>query len=408
MSGNTAIALLIVGMHRSGTSAVAGSLARLGMPLGERLLAAGEDNPKGYFEHEDAVRLNDALLDGLNRSWDDPRNLPDDWMQMPAADEARIAIDRLLGRDFSGVALFALKDPRMCRLLPLWLEVLRAANVEPRVLLVVRHPFEVAASLSKRNAFAPALSEILWLEHMLAAERDSRDCRRAVLSYDELMAAPQDALRHVASVLDLDGFCALRGGALSEFVSANDRHFSGGTLLSPGSDYDDIAVDAFKLFTQLPLDVSDFDALQARLSLKVSSALELVNALAAHALQSKREAATGMEAFSRLESQLNAQIAWSNAAVVEREALQVELAETRSSLNAQIAWSNAAVVEREALQAELAKMCSVLAAQTKRAANLELTISRYEATLIGRLQRRWLMWCGNRRNGKKTNKDTMQ
>ena len=458
MNRPKSIALLVIGMHRSGTSAVAGSLAQLGMSLGRRLLAPGEDNPKGYFEHEEAVRLNDALLDGLDRSWDDPRDMPDGWMHSPAAEGARAAIGRLLAHDFSGVGLFALKDPRMCRLLPLWLEALRAADVEPRVLLVVRHPFEVAASLKRRNGFAPALSELLWLQHMLAAERDSRACPRAVLRYDDLVTAPEDALRKVATSLGLKNVASPGDGVLSDFVSADDRHFRGGSGLLPGTTLDEIAHDAFASFYDLPLDAARFDALRLRLHAQMSPAADLVAALATQALKMRRESIADEALMASQQSRLNAQIAWSEAAVLEREALQgqlsevraalnaqmawskdavaereqlqAELAEVRSSLAAQVAWSDAAVAEREALQAELAEVRSALSAQIawsdaavlkhealqaelagersasglqlERIRALELKISRYEATLVGRLQRRWLAWRDNRLNGERT------
>lgn len=397
------IALLIVGMHRSGTSAMAGSLARLGVPLGARLLAAGEDNPKGYFEHEDAVRLDDALLDRLDRRWDDPRPLPEGWLQGAAAAEARREIGRLLEREFAGAPLFALKDPRMCRLLPLWIDALRAAAVEPRVLLVVRHPSEVAASLHRRDGFGAALSERLWLEHMLAAERDSRGCRRAVATYDALLAAPAQVLQQAVHALGLDPLIPTgTGAALSGFVSAGDRHFAGGAAARPEGAGDGIAEAAFALFADGTLDGAGFDTLQQRLDARHAPAAALVEALAARALQAERAAEQQAVASSELRSRLNAQVAWSDAAVVEREGLQAALAETRSALTAQIAWSDAAVVERDGLHVALAGARDALECERQRADALQLKISRYEATLPGRLLRRWLAWRDNRRNGERT------
>lgn len=422
MNNPSRIGLLIVGMHRSGTSAVAGSLARLGLPMGEHLLAAGEDNPKGYFEHEEAVRIDDALLDALGRRWDDPRELPEGWLRTPAADDARVAIAGLLEREFSAAGLFALKDPRLCRLLPLWIETLRATGIEPRVLLVVRHPAEVAASLAKRNGFSPALSQLLWLEHMLAAERDSRDCARAVVTYDDLIAAPGATLGQAMRALDLDHLVATTDGAkLSGFVSAGDRHFSGGTALAAGAEArDELVADAMSLFAQPPIDAFRFDRLRQCLQESLSPFRALLDGVASQSLEARQESVAAAVAAARVQSELNAQIEWSRAAVaerealqaalaearsalaaqvewsqaavVEREALQAELAGTRSALTAQIAWSDAAMVEREALQTELAALNQKVSEQDQRIHDLQLALLRYEATLIGRLQRRWMAW----------------
>ena len=71
-------ALIVLGMHRSGTSALAGSLRFLGVNLGEYLLEPNQSNIVGYFEHQSIYQIHEKLLQELNSSWDDVRNLPDD------------------------------------------------------------------------------------------------------------------------------------------------------------------------------------------------------------------------------------------------------------------------------------------------------------------------------------------
>jgi len=67
-------AILIIGPHRSGTSAVAGAIQRLTRAnYGSLLMQAQHDNVKGFFENEHIVQLNNDLLDFLHRSWKDPR-----------------------------------------------------------------------------------------------------------------------------------------------------------------------------------------------------------------------------------------------------------------------------------------------------------------------------------------------
>ena len=80
--------LLVLGMHRSGTSALTGVLQKLGAELGEELLAPTPDNPKGYFENSRIVDVHESLLHGLARGWQDPRALSAQWRETAEADKA--------------------------------------------------------------------------------------------------------------------------------------------------------------------------------------------------------------------------------------------------------------------------------------------------------------------------------
>src|SRR6185312_12242151 len=78
-------AILVLGMHRSGTSAVTRVLNLLGADLGSRLVAPAADNPAGFWEHADAVKINDDLLQALGRTWYDMRDMPANWLESDAA-----------------------------------------------------------------------------------------------------------------------------------------------------------------------------------------------------------------------------------------------------------------------------------------------------------------------------------
>jgi Uncharacterized protein conserved in bacteria len=77
--------LLVLGMHRSGTSATTRVVNLLGANLGNNLVQPGPDNPDGFWEHAEAVRINDALLEGLGRTWYDMREMPRGWQDTEAA-----------------------------------------------------------------------------------------------------------------------------------------------------------------------------------------------------------------------------------------------------------------------------------------------------------------------------------
>ena len=142
--------VVILGMHRSGTSALAGALAQMGVDFGKHLISPSRDNPKGYFEHPEIVALHDALLRALGSRWDDYLPLPSGWTETEVT-SGKFAppLVAILKRDFGEASLFGVKDPRLCRLMPLWFPIFETLPAEPHFVLTIRHPWEVAESLRK-------------------------------------------------------------------------------------------------------------------------------------------------------------------------------------------------------------------------------------------------------------------
>lgn len=226
----TGTAILVLGMHRSGTSAVAGALRLAGVELGRELMPAGPDNPTGFWEHAGVVAVHERLLHALGREWHDPRPLPAGWEGSPAARAAGDELEAVLRAEFDGVPVWAVKDPRACRLLPVWETVLRRLGVQGRALFVARAPAEVAASLAARNAWPPGLARLLWMRYLAEAESASRTMPRDVLPYPELLRDPVGALRAVLSRLDV-AFApdARMQEAIAGFVAPSARHHRAGS-----------------------------------------------------------------------------------------------------------------------------------------------------------------------------------
>ena len=195
-------AILIVGMHRSGTSVLARGLQALGVSIGDNLLPGNEWNPKGYFEHADIVGLNDALLGFVGKRWDSLALPP--WEEMePLFEPYKPQALALLEKDFAGQALFSIKDPRASRLMPFWQSVFASAGIRDSYVIALRTPGSVARSLSARNGFKPEKSCLLWLQHLVCAIRDTQGKARVVVDYDALMADPAAQLRRIAATLEL-------------------------------------------------------------------------------------------------------------------------------------------------------------------------------------------------------------
>src|SRR4051812_32492266 len=140
-------AVCVTGMHRSGTSFIAGALRFLGVSLGDpaRLLKAGPDNPLGYFEVAALMQLDDEVLAQLGGAWDQPPVLDPGWEQAAELAPFRVRATGILDDTFGPEAdrppLIAWKDPRLSLLLPFW----RTVTPITTTIVVVRDPVEVVA-----------------------------------------------------------------------------------------------------------------------------------------------------------------------------------------------------------------------------------------------------------------------
>jgi hypothetical protein len=218
--------VIVLGMHRSGTSALCGALDLLGVNFGDCLMPSSEDNEKGYWEHPEISRLHDQLLRSFGLSWDDDRCFPAAWIECERARETQSSLLSVLRNVFRGAPrLTGLKDPRMCRLMPLWFPIFEALGVEPCFILIVRHPWEVAQSLAKRDSLDQTRSYLLWLQHTLEAEKTTRSSTRSFVSYERLLENPAATLTRIRKELklDLDASSQVRG-RLRNFLVAPLRH----------------------------------------------------------------------------------------------------------------------------------------------------------------------------------------
>jgi hypothetical protein len=191
--------VLVVGMHRSGTSVTTNLLSRLGAALPSRLMPAAPSNPQGHFEPGVLVALNDRLLAAIGRSWSDWRPFGDGWHQNPEAQRLAAEIAAAIHVDFGDSKLFVIKDPRLCRLLPLWSSIIEQIDCTPLFVLPYRNPVEVAHSLQARNGGDAFHWYMLWLVHLLDAEFESRKRPRVFVRYESLVENPLSELERIVA-----------------------------------------------------------------------------------------------------------------------------------------------------------------------------------------------------------------
>jgi hypothetical protein len=129
--------------------------------------------------------------------------LPEGWRDTRATAACATTLRRFVERELGGSPLGGVKDPRLCRLVPLWLDLLPELGIEPAVVVAVRDPRQVAASLTARDGLERTHAEQLWLVDMLEAERLTRAVSRTFVGYEQLLADWRGAALRVAGELEL-------------------------------------------------------------------------------------------------------------------------------------------------------------------------------------------------------------
>lgn len=194
----------VLGMHRSGTSAITRVLTLCGGSLPTDLLSANEANPRGYWEPLEAFNLNEEFLSQQGSSWDDPTlHLENKYVQ---PEERALFIERI--RQFllksAGEKPLVIKDPRITILSEYWLEAAKTVGLEVKIVIPVRHPNEIAASLIARDKISPELASTLYVKYNLLAERKSRKYLRIFVGYENLLRNWRREVARVSEVLSLE------------------------------------------------------------------------------------------------------------------------------------------------------------------------------------------------------------
>lgn len=192
--------IFVLGMHRSGTSALTGMLSMLDVYLADTT-QADNNNKKGYYENTKIQELNDVLLASIDSSWDDVFFNTDD---LDSLNGDLNPLKNIIKDDFKYSKVFAIKDPRVCFLFPVWEKALKEMNVNIKIIIPYRNPFEVANSLRKRDGLSIEKGMLLWMYHFLLAEFFSRQYERVFISFDDLINNTSIVIDEIYNNLEID------------------------------------------------------------------------------------------------------------------------------------------------------------------------------------------------------------
>ena len=196
--------VVVLGMHRSGTSVITRALQVLGVELGDRLMPPIEgNNNKGFWEDLDVNALNIDLLSSLGHDWHTLTPvLPEEVARLAEGEFKLRAVEILRGKLSLG-GIFGLKDPRIARVLPFWKAVFAHMHLCVSYVIASRNPMSVARSLRKRDGYDLEKGYYLWLEHTIACLVHTQGECRIVVEYDRMLEDPALQLSRMAGVLNL-------------------------------------------------------------------------------------------------------------------------------------------------------------------------------------------------------------
>ena len=217
-------ALIVLGMHRSGTSAITRALSSAGLALPLTLIPPAPDNERGFWESKPIKELNENILSFLGQSWSSFAVIEDDVFNEGWMKRCRTEAEELLRQEIPPACGFVLKDPRFCRLLPLWKDVLNEAARRVVFVNVIRDPTEVAQSLHVRNGLSPQHGMVLWARYSLDAERRTRGHDRAFVHFAEFLQDWRSSVEKLSDALGLSLDVRSGGEDIDEYLSPELRH----------------------------------------------------------------------------------------------------------------------------------------------------------------------------------------
>lgn len=199
------LALFVLGMGRSGTSALTRVLSLCGAALPTGMMGADETNKRGYWEPRASLLLNRSILERRGSAWWDPslRVLEEDAFTEVEREACTADITAYL-ETLPAAPLLVIKDLNIVVLSEMWFEAARRAGLDVAVVIAVRHPQEVIASLGKAAGASPELASSLWLKGNLLAERHSRDVPRVFVEYTQLLGDWRREVKRISSALEID------------------------------------------------------------------------------------------------------------------------------------------------------------------------------------------------------------
>lgn len=217
--------VVVLGMHRSGTSLCSHILRTLGVAMGDQP-EVRPSNPRGHWERLEIVERHDRILELFNRGYYSPLHdlpLPAGWSADPRVDAIRREIVAFVRQERGNPAPCGFKDPRTARLMPMWRRIFEELGLDPKIVLCLRNPAQVARSLQERDELPRDLGEYRWFTYMAEAFSNLHDLATCTIEYEAWFDDASDNLAKLTRFLGLP-LPAESRAEVAEIVDRQLRH----------------------------------------------------------------------------------------------------------------------------------------------------------------------------------------
>lgn len=219
---------LVLGMHRTGTSALSGFLAKTGVYFSDNLLEPQKGvNDKGFFEHKGILSINEEILSFFNQKWYNIEQLPDNWLDNEILISYKEKIKDIIIREFSLCNIFGIKDPRLCLIYPIYLDVFHDMDIEPYLIITYRDKKHVTKSIIRRgDDFSERHIDSLYDKYINSIHKYKNGYNNIVIHYDDIVDNSEKIYLNILDFLyPYISFKFESIKEIEEFITPKLRHF---------------------------------------------------------------------------------------------------------------------------------------------------------------------------------------
>jgi len=204
MSLQPKTAIVICGPHQSGSAVLSGIFSKLNYSLGKNVLGIGGEDQNLVYENAKVQEFFNHFIQGTEYQWLSPFVSGSKLLSETGLIRKVKEFEKLISSEFEGQQDIVLKDPRFSVCLPLCLEGLHNLGYQIKVVVMLRHPHEVAMSMQNKHKLSLSRSNLIYTNYLSQSEYYTRNFDRAFVNFNSLIDKPVEVFKNLLSSLSLN------------------------------------------------------------------------------------------------------------------------------------------------------------------------------------------------------------